>query len=80
MSAACVIGLSVLARITKRAAAGAGPDRQPADPLRAAEAHDIDVISRGRLRWASCAACRRKWIASSTGVSVRPVLEAHDFI
>jgi alkanesulfonate monooxygenase SsuD/methylene tetrahydromethanopterin reductase-like flavin-dependent oxidoreductase (luciferase family) len=52
MSAACVIGLSVLARITKRArllVLGYPIANRP-DPLRAAEElATIDVISRGRL-------------------------------
>src|SRR5712672_2139143 len=52
MSAACVIGLSVLSRITKRArllVLGYPIANRP-DPLRAAEElATIDVISRGRL-------------------------------
>jgi alkanesulfonate monooxygenase SsuD/methylene tetrahydromethanopterin reductase-like flavin-dependent oxidoreductase (luciferase family) len=52
MSAACVIGLSVLARITKRArllVLGYPIANRP-DPLRAAEElATIDVISRGRF-------------------------------
>src|SRR2546423_12252169 len=52
MSAACVIGLSVLSRITSRArllVLGYPIANRP-DPLRAAEElATIDVISRGRL-------------------------------
>ena len=85
MSAACVIGLSVLARITKRArllVLGYPIANRP-DPLRAAEElATIDVISRGRLEMGFVRGVPQEVAIAN----LNPVFqsdrfwEAHDFI
>ena len=85
MSAACVIGLAVLARITKRArllVLGYPIANRP-DPLRAAEElATIDVISRGRLEMGFVRGVPQEVAIAN----LNPVFqsdrfwEAHDFI
>src|SRR6266851_4727125 len=85
MSAACVIGLSVLSRITKRArllVLGYPIANRP-DPLRAAEElATIDVISRGRLEMGFVRGVPQEVAIAN----LNPVFqsdrfwEAHDFI
>lgn len=85
MSAAVIVGLSVLARITKRARllTLGYPIGIRTDPLRAAEElATIDVISRGRLEMGFIKGIQYEFPASNqnpVGVMDR-FWEAHDFI